>query len=89
MLRHGIRREVFLCQFAANALAILRKGKGRPNLSSLLTAEEVAALAVNRWMRPRAERRPEFREWQRECVLQLLTSRTAAEDETRRRVNAA
>jgi hypothetical protein len=89
ILRHGIQREVFLCQLAANALSILRKGKGRPNLSSLLTAEEVAALAVDRWMLPRAERRPEFQEWRREGVLQLLTSRAAAEDETGRRVRAA
>ncbi len=89
MLRHGIQREVFLCQLATNALRILRTGRGRPNLSSLLTAEEVAALAVDRWMLPRAERRPEFREWRQEGVLQLLTSHAAADDEGRRRVRAA
>jgi hypothetical protein len=46
MLRHGIQREVFFCELASNAIAILRKGKGRPNLKSLLGASEVAALAV-------------------------------------------
>ena len=57
MLRHGIQREVFICELASNAIAILRKGKGRPNLKSLLGASEVAALAVKRWMVPRSERR--------------------------------
>jgi hypothetical protein len=89
MLRHGIQREVFLCELASNAPNILRKGKGRPNLSSLLTAKEVAALAIARWMLPRAGRRSEFREWQREGISQLLTSRASAEDETGKRVRAA
>ena len=72
MLRHGIEREVFLCQLASNALNILRTGRGRPNLSSLLSAEEVAALAVERWMLPRSQRMPEFRMWRREGIKGLL-----------------
>jgi hypothetical protein len=72
MLRHGIQREVFFCQLAGNALNILRNGRGRPNLSSLLSAEEVAQLAVERWMLPRSERMPEFRAWRREDIRGLL-----------------
>jgi hypothetical protein len=72
MLRHGIEREVFLCQLASNALSILRNGRGRPNLSSLLSAEEVAQLAVERWMLPRSQRMPQFREWKRENIRELL-----------------
>jgi hypothetical protein len=72
MLRHGIEREVFLCQLASNALKILRKGKGRPNLSSLLSAEDVAQLAVERWMLPRSLRMPEFRAWNREHIKSSL-----------------
>lgn len=72
MLRHGIQREVFFCQLAGNALNILRSGRGRPNLSSLLNAEEVAQLAVERWMLPRSERMPEFRAWRREDIRGLL-----------------
>lgn len=72
MLRHGIEREVFLCQLASNALSILRKGKGRPNLSSLLSAEDVAKLAVERWMLPRSMRMLEFRAWKRENIRELL-----------------
>jgi hypothetical protein len=72
ILRHGIQREVFLCELADNAIKILRTGKGQPKLSSLLAAEEVGALAVERWMLPRAERRPEFRTWRREDIAALL-----------------
>jgi hypothetical protein len=72
MLRHGIRREVFLCQLADNALRLLKTGKGRPDLSSLLSAEDVGKLAVERWMLPRSERMPEFRLWTREQISDLL-----------------
>lgn len=72
MLRHGIQREVFLCRLADNALKILKNGKGRPNLSSLLSAEDVAKLAVERWLLPRSERMPEFRVWNRDQIAQLL-----------------
>jgi uncharacterized protein DUF4338 len=72
MLRHGIEREVFLCQLASNALNILRKGRGRPNLASLLSAEEVAQLAVERWMMPRSLRMPEFKTWRHENIRELL-----------------
>jgi hypothetical protein len=30
MLRHGIQREVFICQLADNALKLLRSGRGKP-----------------------------------------------------------
>ena len=72
MLRHGIQREVFISQLADNALKILHSGRGRPDLSSLLSAEEVARLAVERWMLPRSERRPEFKTWKRESIEALL-----------------
>jgi hypothetical protein len=72
MLRHGIQREVFICQLADNAFKILRSGRGRPDLSSLLSTEEVARLAVERWMLPRSQRMPEFRAWNREAIRILL-----------------
>jgi len=72
MLRHGIQREVFICELANNAVKLLHRGRGRPDLSSLLSAEEVAHLAVERWMLPRSQRRPEFRRWKRENILALL-----------------
>ena len=72
LLRHGIQRQVFMCSVASNAAAILRTGKGRPDLSTLLTVQQVADLALDRWVLPRARRRPEFRLWNRSDVLQLL-----------------
>lgn len=76
MLRHGIQREVFICELASNALALMRKGKGRPNLTSLLSVDDVAALAVKRWMVPRSETRPEYRQWQASDLKTLLSERS-------------
>lgn len=78
LLRHGIEREVFLCQLADNAAKLLRTGKGKPDLSSLLSAEDVAKLGVERWMLPRSERRPEFRLWKREDIEALIAGPGAA-----------
>ncbi|MDO8589229.1 MAG: DUF4338 domain-containing protein [Armatimonadota bacterium] len=72
MLRHGIQREVFICQLADNSLKMLHSGRGKPDLSSLLSAREVAYLAVARWMVPRSQRRPEFKTWKRENIAALL-----------------
>ena len=60
-LRHGIKREVFLCQMANNSLDILKSGGGKPELSNLLSVSEVAESAIERWILPRVQRRPEFR----------------------------
>ena len=89
MLRHGIKREVFLCELASNALDILRQGKGRPKLSTLLRADEVAELAVERWMLPRSQRRPEFRAWTADKITELLMPRLAVIDDAEGRFRAA
>lgn len=72
LLRHGIQRQVFICNLASNAATILRTGKGRPNVSTLLTAQQVADLALDRWILPRARRCPSYRAWNRSDVLGLL-----------------
>ena len=72
LLRHGVQREVFFCSLASNATRILGTGKGRPDLSSLLSAQEVADLALERWILPRAHRRPDYRAWSRYDIVQLL-----------------
>ena len=72
MLRHGIQREVYLCEMASNALKILKTGKGRPNLTRLKTVEEVSNLAVQRWMVPRSQRMPEYQTWSVNGLQQLL-----------------
>lgn len=85
LLRHGIQREVFLCQLADNAPELLRTGKGRPDLSSLLAAEDVAALAIERWMLPRSERRPEFKLWKRDDIEPLIREPGAVLSRTQRK----
>jgi hypothetical protein len=72
MLHHGVQREVFLCTLASNAARMLRTGKGRPQLSTLLTVPEIGQLAVQRWMLPRSERMPEYRNWSRSDLVSLL-----------------
>lgn len=75
LLRHGIQREVFFCGLANNAIKLLQTGRGRPDLSSLLSTKEIGELALERWMVPRSARRPEFRAWTRKDLLGLLANR--------------
>ncbi len=72
MLHHGVQREVFLCTLASNAARMLRTGKGRAQLSTLLTVREIGDLAVQRWMLPRSQRMPEYRNWSRTDLASLL-----------------
>ena len=74
LLRHGIRREVFFCSLANNAKKFLRTGKGKPDDSSLLSVREVAELAMERWIVPRSQRRPNFRAWTTDDLRRLLTN---------------
>ncbi|WPP47231.1 Druantia anti-phage system protein DruA [Pseudomonas sp. AN-1] len=63
LMRHGIQREVFICQLANNATEILQTGKGQPDIASLLSAKDIAAQAVERWVIPRSRSRPEYIDW--------------------------
>jgi hypothetical protein len=72
VLRHGIQREVFLCSFGPNALQILKTGKGKLDASYLKTVQEISDLARDRWMVPRSMRRPDYRDWKREKILELI-----------------
>ncbi|MEO3413726.1 Druantia anti-phage system protein DruA [Roseovarius sp. CAU 1744] len=76
MLRHGIKREVFISRLAANADSILKSGKGKPQIESLLSTKEIAGLATERWMQPRAERRPDYRDWTVEDLIGLFGSQS-------------
>lgn len=73
LLRHGIQRQVLICELASNAAKLLRSGRGRPNISALLSVSEVAELAIQRWMIPRAIRRPGFKLWARENLAALIS----------------
>lgn len=81
VLRHGIRREVFMCSMVPNAVDILRTGKGKPDLSTLQTVEEISDLARTRWMVPRAERNKDYLSWQRAEILDLIAGPPRSRDE--------
>lgn len=72
MARHGLTREVFFCSLASNALQFLRGDHKRVRYDQLPTVQEMGQAAMARWVVPRAERRPEFRLWQRERFIREL-----------------
>ena len=71
-LQHGIQREVFISLLASNAVDMLRGIDQKPRCNGLLSVQEVGQLAVERWLRPRAQRRPEFIHWHRDQVAEQL-----------------
>jgi len=64
LLRHGIQREVFISMLAQNAPQLFRTGEGIPNTDSLHSAEDVASLALERWVIPRSIRREDYKHWE-------------------------
>lgn len=74
LMRHGIQREVFICQIASNATKILQTGKGKPEVSSLLSVKSIADMALDRWVIPRANRTPGFKYWRPNDLIGLFGS---------------
>jgi hypothetical protein len=74
LLKHGIRREVFISLLADNSIALLKNGIGKPQLCSLQSADQVGRIARERWIVPRARSRPEYRTWNREDILLSIRS---------------
>jgi hypothetical protein len=74
LLRHGVGREVFVCEFARNAHKILRGEAIKPNYRGIKTVAEIGALARTRWLIPRAVRRPEYKDWKLEQFRTLIFS---------------
>lgn len=72
ILRHNLRREVFLCTLARNAFDVLKGAVAEPDFSDLLSVSQVSDVARTRWIIPRALSRPEFRQWTIEHTLQLI-----------------
>lgn len=75
LLRHGVQRQVFVCQLAANAVEILQGAKVVPDYTGLKSVDEVSALAVQRWMVPRAAREPAFAEWLASSIPSLVAGK--------------
>jgi hypothetical protein len=72
LLRHGIAREVFVCNLATNAKRLLKGEVKRPRYVRLLSVTEVAKLAKARWIEPRGLRYPDFRLWRKDLVAKML-----------------
>ena len=86
MLRHGIKREVFISKLADNAYEVLRTGAQAPDVSRLLSVATISDLARDRWIVPRAERGEiDFRGWQRDMIPRLIKGRLEAARAAERR----
>lgn len=72
ILRHGIKREVFAMPFCDDVQAHLRgEADYKPRTP---TVSAIANAALERWVLPRSERRPEFANWDRaDTTSQLLS----------------
>lgn len=72
ILRHGIRREVFISFLVSEGANLLLTGTGQPDISGLHSVDKVAELALERWIRPRAKRDPIYLEWTHEDLTSLF-----------------
>lgn len=68
ILKHGIRREVYAMPLARNAKLML-SGEASDWEFDLRPVEEMAALALKRWVLPRACRLPMYRHFRKETLL--------------------
>lgn len=75
LLKHGIQREVFISCLADNACKILRSGRGAPSITNLHTVRDISSAACERWLIPRSDRRPEFKEWDAKNIDKLILGR--------------
>ncbi len=62
LLRHGIEREVYAMPLARNWRRFL-KGDTRIYGSERPSANAISKACLDRWILPRAERKPEYRDW--------------------------
>ncbi|HEV2330302.1 MAG TPA: Druantia anti-phage system protein DruA [Verrucomicrobiae bacterium] len=74
ILKHNLEREVFVCSLADNAHDVLCGRDSKPTFENLKSVEEVSDAALDRWIIPRAENRPAFREWTVDQTLGLIAA---------------
>lgn len=72
LLRHGVKREVFISELASNARDVLKGKRQLPKYNDLLAVSEISRLAKDRWVIPRAERCPDFRSHTIDQIEKLL-----------------
>jgi len=80
LVKHGLTREVFLCNLADNALDVLNGKRKRPKYLTLRSVNDVAELALTRWIRPRASRDPSYKTFRRDELAKGLSILAEADD---------
>lgn len=73
LMMHGIKREVFICEMASNTIAFLKGETTELDISGLKSVEEVATLACNRWLVPRAAHESAYRQWSKDDLVALVS----------------
>ena len=71
LLRHGIQREIYAVPIAGNWREYLCRRTDTVNFQRLLVAD-IAEACKDRWLVPRADRRPDFRNWSRADTQALI-----------------
>ena len=72
LMKHGFKREVYVCKVANNAHDFLTGEDTYPDYSDLKSVKEISVLAKNRWIIPRAARCPEFKKFKKEELLSAI-----------------
>ncbi len=72
LLQHNIKREVFVCELAKNAVQFLQGKVKRPDYRGLLSVKQVSELAKERWIVPRSTRIDDYRGWVKSDISDLL-----------------
>lgn len=80
ILCHGIPREVFICEMAENATSFLHGRDKKPRFC-LPSSQDIANLALERWVLPRAERRQEYLHWRKEQIYRLFETNHTDEEQ--------
>lgn len=74
LLRHGINREIYGIPLVQNWRECLR-GTEEIGVVVRPSATAIGARAVNRWLIPRSQTRPEYQQWTREAIWEQLMGR--------------
>lgn len=85
VLMHGIRRQVFVSKLAGNAFDLLRTGAGDPDIGDLKSVREISDMALERWIRPRAERgEVDYASWRRTMIPKLIRGSPGSQNQSER-----
>jgi hypothetical protein len=71
LIRHGIAREIYAMPLADNFKKYLC-GEESMVIIDRPTVSDIAEAALERWVLPRASRKPEYREFGRNQILEMI-----------------